>query len=126
MNVTLQGTHLELTEELRALVMEKVVDCFHVLGDMNLDAVFLDIELERTTRRHPLERDTEQQYRAEALVNLPGHTIRTEGSAPDVEQAIVQLKHSLSRELREWRERVIDRARKGGRDAKKMLGEESV
>jgi ribosome-associated translation inhibitor RaiA len=84
----------------------------------------VDVELEETTRRHPQELEDQRRYRAEANVTVPGHLIRAEGSADTIQQSIVEMKHRLTRELREWRERVIDTRRAGGRQAKEELGAE--
>lgn len=121
MNTTIQGTNVRLTNKLRDFVDEKLEDCFRAFGDMNLEAVHVAIELERTTRRHPNEREDEQLYRAEANVSLPGRLIRAEESASDIYQAIVKLKHTLTREIRKWRERVSDGTRDGARRVKEAV-----
>ncbi len=124
MDVRIQGTNMELTEELYTFVDEKLADCYRALGSLDRDPVQVDVELEETTRRHPHELDDQRRYRAEANVTVPGRLIRAEGSGDDIHQAIVEMKHRLTRELREWRERLIDDRREGGRRAKQELGEE--
>lgn len=124
MDVRIQGTNLDLTEELYAFVEEKLEDCYRVLGSLDRDPVQVDVELEETTRRHPHELEDQRRYRAEANVTVPGRLIRAEGSGDDIRQAVVEMKHRLTREIREWRERVIDDRREGGRRAKQELGEE--
>lgn len=123
MDVRLQGTNLELTNELRTFVEEKMDDAYRMLGAADRDPVHVDIELEKTMRRHPHELEDQRRYRAEANVTVPGRLIRAEGSADDLHQAIVEMKHRLMREIREWRERVIDERRKGARQAKHQFGE---
>ena len=120
MHIKLQGTNLSLTPEIRSFVHKKLKDCQRALGDVNPGAVHIAIELERTTRRHPMERRDEQLYRAEANVKVPGRLIRAEESAMHLEQAIVQMKNTLTRNIRHWRERAIERKRKGGRAVKAM------
>ena len=122
MNFTLQGTNLELSDEIRSFVNEKVDDCMRAFGDMNLDPVHLDIELELTTRRHPQEREDEQLFRSEANLTVPGRMIRVEESAPDLEQAVVQMKHTLTREIRQWQDRMKDDERRGAREVKRTFG----
>ena len=118
MNITLQGTQLDLTTKLRELVNRKLNDCLRAFGDMNLDAVQIAVELENTSHRYLKENDNEQPFRAEATVTLPGHTIRAEENAESIEQAIIKLKHTLTRDIRKWRERTIDKRRKGARQLK--------
>lgn len=118
MNINIQGTGLDVSPEMRAYVEQKLDDSFRAFGDMDLEPVMVDVELERTTRRHPKERDNEQLYRAEATISIPGRTIRTEGTAPTLNQAVVRLKHTLTREIRRWREKLIAERRQGGRKLK--------
>ena len=124
MIVQVQGTNLEITDELYAFVKDKLDDSFRALGRLDRDPVQVDIELEETTRRHPKELEDQRRYRAEANVTVPGRLIRAEGSADDLHQSIVEMKHILTREIREWREQLIDQRRKGGRKAKHELGAE--
>ena len=123
MNITLQGTNLDLNDELRDLVNDKLEDCFRPLKDVDQDPIQVDIELEKTTRRYHQEKEDEQLYRAEANVSIPGRLIRVEESAPEVERAIVEMKHTLTREIRQWREKLTDERRAGSRRAKEMLSE---
>lgn len=121
MNITLQGKNLELTDKIRGFVDDKMDDCFRAFGDMNLDAVQVAIELEHTTRSRLLERDKEQRYRAEVNVSVPGRILRAEASADDVYKAVVEMKHTLTREIRKWRERLRDGQRNGKRKGKAIL-----
>ncbi|GIV62038.1 MAG: hypothetical protein KatS3mg044_0904 [Rhodothermaceae bacterium] len=118
MNITIQGTNLELTPELRAFVEEKLQDTLPAFGKMNLDPVRFAIELERTSNHH---RKDEMLYRAEANVSVPGRLIRVEETSPDLQQAIVKMKETLFREVRTWREKQIDRKRQGAREAKALF-----
>jgi ribosomal subunit interface protein len=122
MLVRVQGTNLELSDELYTFVTEKLEDAVRALGATDRDPVQVNVELEETTRRHPQEREDERRYRAEATVTVPGRLIRTEGSADTLQQSIVEMKHHLTRELRKWREQMIDERRAGGREAKRELG----
>ena len=120
MHITLQGTNLELTHELRRFIYKKLNDCRRALGDVDLNAVQIDIELERTSNRHPNESRNGQLYRAEANVRVPGRFIRAEESSMHLEPAIVKMKNTLTRNIRHWREGVIAQRRKGARKAKQM------
>jgi len=124
MLVRVQGTNLELDDTLYAFVTEKLGDAFRALGALDRDPVQVDVELEETTRRHPQEREDERRYRAEVNITVPGHLIRAEGSADTLSQSIVEMKHHLTRELREWREQLIEDRRTGGRKVKRELGAE--
>ncbi len=118
MNITFQGTNLDLNDDLRSFVEEKLNDAFKAFGHIKTDPIRVAVELERTTRHH---RKNDALYRAEANVSVPGRLIRAEESSDDLYQAIVAMKETLTREIRQWRERHLDQRRNGGRAAKEML-----
>lgn len=122
MDVRIQGTNLELTDDLYALVEAKLADCYRTLGSVDRDPVEVAVELEDTTRRHPHEWEEQRRFRAEANVSVPGRLIRAEGAGDDITQAVVAMKHRLMRELRTWRERTTDARRSGARAAKQQFG----
>lgn len=121
MNIIFQGTNLPLTDELRDFVIEKLEHAFRAFGKMNLEPVKVDVELEKTTLHQGKDL---HQYRAEANVSVPGRFFRVEASADDLREAIVVMKHTLTREIRSWRERLIDERRRGARAAREMLSPE--
>ena len=122
MTITFNSTRVELTDSLRSFIQDKLDDALLPLGDMNLEPVDVSIEIELTTRRHPKARATEQRYRAEANLALPGRFIRAEGTGPTIRHAVVQMKHVLNGEIKSWRGRVIDAARGGARTVKMRAG----
>jgi ribosomal subunit interface protein len=119
MLVRIQGTNIELTDDRYALVRAKLDDALRALGRTRRDPVQVDVELEKTPRGHPHEWNTQRRYRAEVTLTVPGQLIRAEGSAETLRQSIVEMKHRLTRELRDWREQVIDARRAGARRAKR-------
>lgn len=121
MNVTIQGTNLPLTDELRSFVVEKLEPAFRAFGKMNLDPVKVDVELEKTALHQGKDL---HRYRVEANVSVPGRFFRAEASSDDLREAVVKMKHTLTREIRSWRERLIDERRRGAR-AGKMLSSEA-
>ncbi len=109
MNIRIKGTHFEVTDEFRLFVTEKLEDSFRSLGDTRLEPVSVDIELDHT----PSRRRKGNLYRVEANVSLPRtSTVRVEEVADSMQKAVVQMKHTLTRELREWRERLIEDKRR--------------
>ncbi len=124
MNLTIKGTCLELNDKLRSFITDKVTDSLRTLGGMDLDAIKIAIEIERTSNRHLKAKERDQLYRSEATVSLPGRTLRIEESAMDVEHAITKLKQTLTRDLRKWKERKFDSRRKGARKVKEQTSED--
>ena len=109
MNIRIKGTHFEVTDEFRNFIVEKLEDAFRGLGDTRLEPVSVEIELDHT----PSRRRKGNLFRVEANVRLPRTTtIRVEEVADSMQKAVVNLKHTLTRELREWRERLIEEKRR--------------
>ena len=109
MNITIVGTHFEVSDNFRNFVNEKLDDAFRGLGDTRLDAVTVAVELEHT----PSRRRKGNIFRAEVNVVLPrAAKIRVEEVSDSMEKAVVQMKHTLTRELRDWRERLITEKRR--------------
>jgi ribosomal subunit interface protein len=109
MNIRIQGTHFHVSDEFRVFVQEKLEDAFRGLGDTRLEPVSVDIELDHS----PSRRRKGNLFRVEANVSLPRtSTIRVEETAESMTRAVVQMKHTLTRELREWRERSIEDKRR--------------
>ncbi|NNF56813.1 MAG: hypothetical protein HKN04_01090 [Rhodothermaceae bacterium] len=117
MNVSIQGTHLALTDAIRQLVHDKLTDALRPLGDTDRDPIHAAIELEHRTRHYD-DIAGVRAYRAEATVTGYGMTFRAEGSADELEPAVVAMKHELNRQVREWRGRLRDAQRSGARAAK--------
>jgi ribosome-associated translation inhibitor RaiA len=116
MNFALKGTRLPLIDAVYRLVDEKLTDAFRAFGGTDLDPVTVEVELEHTTRRYR-DRAAALPYRAEATVYVPGATLRAEGSADELEPAVIEMKHALTRQIRAWREARRDAARQGAREA---------
>jgi ribosomal subunit interface protein len=114
MNVSLKGTGVDLTADLYLLVAEKCGDAFRAFGDTHLDPVSVDVELEHTSRRYR-DRASRMPFRAEATVFVPGATLRAEGSADTLDEALVEMKHTLARQIRDWRLQRRDAQRDGER-----------
>ena len=126
MITNLTATNVELTDEIRSLLEDKLEDSMRPLGRANRSPVKLDIELEQLTATHLKEREADDRFRAEATVDVPGHTFRVEGHGSDLPAAIVQMKHRLTREIRDWKERSEDVRNRRRRAAKEMVRQEPL
>jgi len=109
MNITITGTHFEVSDTFRSFVEEKLEDAFRGLGDTRLEPVSVVVELEHS----PSRRRKGNLFRVEVNMTLPRTpAIRVEEVADSMPKAVVQMKHTLTRELREWRERLINDKRR--------------
>ncbi len=124
MNVVVQGTHVELTSLLKDFVHEKIDDALRPFGEMKDDpALKVDVELEANKGHH---RKGEDVFRAEATLSVRGTVLRVEAFSDDMYNAITQMKHKLTREIRSWREKRITVARDGARSATALHADDNV
>jgi putative sigma-54 modulation protein len=123
MDITIRGLNFDLTDHLLDLISEKMDDSIRAFGNINPDLVQVTVQLSWEPQRY---RSQEQLYRAEAKVSAPGKTIWVEEHGADVYAAVVKMKETLTRQIREWRERKIEGKRKGARTAKQLGHAEEV
>lgn len=124
MNISIQGTNIDLSQALRELVQQKIGQSLRVLGSINQESISIAIQLENTSGRYVHTKENEQLYKAVATIGLPGHTFRIEESAMDIDRAIIKLKHTMTRDLREWKKRLIESRRNGARKVKRGVAED--
>ncbi len=122
-NLVIQGTQVELTDALRSFVHEKVGDALRALGDMSNDpSLRIDCELEANRAHHRKG----QVYRAEVNLTVRDRLLRAEATSDDMYRAITEMKHVLTRQIREWREKRTDAARDGARSATDLVADEMI
>jgi len=115
MNVTLKGTNVEITPTTRTFVEAKLADASRAFGRMDTDSVDALVELihDETVR----DRTSGNPFRVVATIPVQGSSLRAEAADVDMRKAIVQMKHVLTRQIRDWRTRHQDSRRKGARRA---------
>jgi chloramphenicol 3-O-phosphotransferase len=72
MLVRVQGTNVDLDDDLYAFARENLEDAFCALRALSRESVKVDAELEETTCRHPKEREDARRYGAETNITVPG------------------------------------------------------
>ena len=118
MDMHLQGINLDLTDDLRAYVEEKLADPLRLIAPSHRAGTRLRVTLARTTRRH---RQGDTLYRVSAHLTLPKGAVQAEEQGENLRQTVVALKETLTRELRQLRERRVEAGRRGARKAKQSL-----
>jgi len=103
--VRVHGTHIDLTDELKALAEEKVAHAARVFED----ARFADVEFSEETNPRIADR-----FRVEITASAAGQTVRVESSEYDERAALDVAVDKFERQLRKLKERLIDRSRKHG------------
>ena len=111
MKIIIKTTNLELSQELRDYIQEKInsLEKFaKIFQDKNYYNGFFSrgkprvevwVEVSRTTRHH----QKGNIFRAEAQMRLPGKGLRAESERDDLKLAIAEVKDELQRELKKYK-----------------------
>lgn len=115
MKVTLKGSNLELTDDVREYVDQKIGE----LDRFVPEGTFVEarVELARTTFHHKKG----DIFRAEVNLHLPGRLLRAEAEREDIFQAIVEVKNELQRDMKKYKDRQKDLKIRGLRSLKKRM-----
>ena len=118
MQVDIKTKNIELTDTIRAYVQEKMDGLDEMTARFG-DVVRAEVEVGKTTKHHnkgPL-------FRAEVHVQLPGKAVYAEELNYDLYIAINDAKKEAERQIRDFRDGLHDKQKRGGRDAKEDLHE---
>jgi len=101
MKIEIKATGIELSDNLKNYIEEKIGSCekFLSLRNYPLNAF---VEIEKTTKHHKKG----LVFRAEVNLEVPGKLIRVESTKEDLYQAIVEAKDKLQRVLKKYKNRV--------------------
>ena len=115
MRIILKGTNLELNQELRDYVDEKIggLDKFLENIDGTLEA---RVELAKTTRHH----QHGDIYRAEVNLDFSGKVLRAVEEKEDLFTAIDGIENELKREVIKFKTKKTTKTRRGARIIKKF------
>lgn len=113
MNVNIKGINVDLWDSTREFIEQKMADALKAMGRTALDRTMVDVEIRFTEAQRDAAAAT--PFRAEAVVTSPGLSLRAVAEAAELRPAIVELKRVLTRQVRDERERRLDRKREGAR-----------
>jgi len=116
LNIRLQGTNLDLTEEIKSYVNKKLSHLEQYI-DPKDESFQCDVEVEKTTDHHK-QGDI---YRAEVNLHIAGSNFRAESRAESIFAAFDEVKDEMSKELRRNKDKRMTLIRKGGAQIKNML-----
>lgn len=118
MKINFQATNLELNNECRDYVIEKLAVIEKLVdGRETRDECLAEIELGRVNQHHKHG----NVFRAEINLRWSGHRFRSESEAGDLYAAIDEVKDELLREIKTWRKKQGTLIRRGGRLVKNFL-----
>ena len=111
--VSLKGTGLELTDAIKTYVNERVESLLKLCESFD-PADELRIEVGKMTQHH----QKGPYFRAEMQLHVPGQDLRAVEEAEDLHEAIDLAKDHLKRQLKEYKDRLVDQSQKGPRPGK--------
>jgi ribosomal subunit interface protein len=130
MKINIKATNIELNDSLRFWVQEKIGELEKFLGAFGpedliageKEKVEIWVEIGKTTKHH-LKGDV---FRAEVQFHLPKKSIRAEAINADLRTAINEAKDELQREIKQYKGKRLDKARKWARMAKEKFRTSSL
>jgi putative sigma-54 modulation protein len=107
MQVKIKATKIELTLEIKDYIQEKMDMLEKYLG--HIQVLNCDVEVGMSIG----SQTSGKIYRAEANLEVPGELLRVEKTEKELFKAIDKVKDHLTRSIRRYKERRIDRNRRG-------------
>ena len=111
MRILIKGTNLELTDQVRDLVDEKILDLSHFLQDIDPETVEARVEV-GVPAEHVVSRGI---HRAEVNLRLPGELLRAEAEARTLAGALTVVKDELQQQIAKYRETRLLAGHIGGK-----------
>jgi ribosomal subunit interface protein len=111
MRIMIQGTNLELTDDVRDLVDEKVAVLSQLLEDIDPETVEARVEV-GVPQEHAISRGI---HRAEINLRLPGKLLRAEAEARTLPAALTDARNELQKQIEEYRGRRLLAGTIGGK-----------
>ncbi len=113
-NIKTKG-NINLNNELRIYIDEKLEALDKFLNYEDDDAVFVEVELQEG------EPEKGRSFRADITVNAPGERVHAVGWGESLHAALDESKDELSRRLRRDKKKKLNLLKKAGRKVKDML-----
>jgi len=120
MKIVIKATNLELNQELRDYIEEKIgglekfakvfqsENYYNGFFSKGKPRVEVWVEIGKTTRHH----QKGDIFRAEAQMRFPGKSLRAESKRDDLKLAITEIKDELQRELKQYKEKAETAAKR--------------
>lgn len=126
MKVTILTKNIKLTPALKYFTESKINDLEKFLDILDRDhfdeyygkgkpRTEAWVEISKTTRHHKKG----PFFRAECQLRLPGKSLRAEAEREKLKLAIVEVKDELQRQLKQYKEKIAAKQKKGLRNFKK-------
>lgn len=106
MNLNIKSTKIELTQNIRGYIEEKVAMLEKYLGTVT--PLHCDFEIALINKHH----NKGDVFRAEINLQLPGELLRVEKTEADLYKAIDKVKDHMAEMIKKYRGKRIDRKRR--------------
>ena len=118
MNIIIKGTNLELHEDLKEYVNEKIGGLKKFIENENINpsSVVARVELAKTTRHH----QHGDIYKAEVNLQFPGKMIRSVDESDDIYKSVDKVKDELREMINSYKDEKTAKIRRGARIIKKL------
>ncbi len=128
MQVIIKAKNIELTPHLKEYAEKKLLTACKFIPALIEKEIKDKEEVGREVKRVVLEVEIEKVtgdgkgkiFRTEAQMILPGRVIKAEDTAETVKASIDEVKYELKRQVKEYKEKIEDIQRKGGKEAKNL------
>ena len=120
MNVIIKGTNLELHNDLKEYVNEKIGGLKKFVENDNIDpnSIIARVELAKTTQHH----QHGDIYKAEVNLQLSGKMLRSVEESDDIYKSIDNVKDELREMINNYKSEKTTKTRRGARMIKKLKG----
>jgi len=118
MNIHIKTKNIELTQELRSLINEKIGLLEKFIPSKPDQVILAEVEVGKETEHHIHGDDL---YRAEINLSFNKKMLRTVSLKSDINSALDEAKNEMQIRVTSYSNKVVDLMRRGARKAKKML-----
>ena len=108
MQVNLKASKIDLTPRIKDYVQQKMNMLEKYLGSVKV--INCDVEISMAVGNQ----NKGKIFRAEANLSVPGELLRVEKTEKDLFKAIDKVKDHLTRSIRRYKRKRMDKKRKGG------------
>jgi len=105
MRIEIKYTRFHATDDIDEYVRKRIDSLAHFLKTFEKNSeITVFVEIARTTRHHKHG----DVFYAEATFDMGGKTIRAEATEPDIRLAIDNVKEKLKKEIRRYKDKLLE------------------
>ena len=110
MNIHLQATGVELTDDLKRYVNEKISELEKFIQHPTSE-ITVWVNVGKVSGHH----EHGNVFQVTVDFHMPGHSARAEATGIDVQAAVVQVKDELQQEIKKYKGKMVSKRQKGFR-----------